>query len=74
MAHPPWVRKELRWALDEFDSDGLVKSIVPILLPEGGWDDFPDLHRFEHWQYPQRGAGDFDRLANGISLTTSGDG
>jgi len=67
-AESPWVHREVQWALNEYDAHGLVKAILPVLLPSGGWEKFPELHRFERWQYPPskaRAAG-FDRLASGI--------
>jgi hypothetical protein len=63
-----WVKNEIRWALAEYDAHGLVKAIVPVVLPSGGWEKFPELHRFQHWQYPHPDVSkeSFDRLANGI--------
>lgn len=67
-AESEWVGKEVQWALAEYHADGLVKAILPVVLPSGGWDKFPELHRFTYWQYPPPGAKkeDFDKLANGI--------
>ncbi len=66
-----WVRKEVRWAIDEYDNKGLVRGILPIVLPSGGWDKFPELHRFNRWLYPVSDAKKehFDKLADGIVLT-----
>lgn len=63
-----WVKKEVQWALREYDAHDLVKAITPVVLPSGGWEKFPELHRFQHWQYPLSEAKkeDFDTLANGI--------
>ena len=63
-----WVRREVKWALGEYEARGLVKAIVPIVLPSGGWENFPELHRFERWQYPPTNESkeNFDKLANGI--------
>ena len=63
-----WVRREVGWALAEYEANGLVKSILPIVLPSGGWKNFPELHRFERWQYPDtKGSKEgFAKLANGI--------
>jgi hypothetical protein len=68
-AESEWVRKEVRWALSEYDAHGLVKTILPVVLPSGGWEQFPELHRFEHWRYPTAEARkeEFDKLANGIA-------
>jgi hypothetical protein len=42
----------------------LVERIVPLVLPSGGWDDFPELHPFQRVDYPRRPeAAFFDRLA-----------
>lgn len=70
-ATSPWVRREVHWALREYQARGLVKSIIPAILPQGGWKAFPELHRFERWDYPtsrQQEEG-FDRLAEGVVLT-----
>lgn len=66
-----WVRKEVNWAIKEFDAHGLVKSIIPVVLPQGGWDQFPELHHFQRWDYPEptRQLEEFDNLAKGIVLT-----
>ncbi len=65
-----WVRREVEWAVSEYDKRGLVKSIIPVVLPKGGWEQFPELHRFERWEYPpvKRQAEAFSRLAKGIVL------
>jgi hypothetical protein len=60
----PWVRREVEWATTELATGGLVERIVPLMLPTGGWDDFPALHPFQRVDYPQRpDAPFFDRLA-----------
>lgn len=66
-----WVRKEVDWAVEEFDAHGLVKSIIPVVLPQGGWNQFRQLHRFQRWDYPEskRQLEEFDNLAKGIVLT-----
>lgn len=66
-----WVRREVNWALGEFKANGLVKSIIPVVLPEGGWEEFPELHHFERWDYPAIGRREekFDQLAEGVALT-----
>jgi hypothetical protein len=63
-----WVKNEVRWALAEYEAHGLVKAIVPVVLPSGGWEKFPELHRFERWQYPPSDVKkeSFDKLAKGI--------
>jgi hypothetical protein len=68
-----FVRREVDWALAEYDSGGFVKEIIPIVLPGGGWDDLPTLHRFERWDYPARAARSkaFDRLTEGIATRHS---
>ena len=33
-----WVRREVNWALSEYEARGLVKSIIPAVLPQGGWE------------------------------------
>lgn len=59
-----WVRREVNWAKAELEAGGLVECIVPLLLPSGGWDDFPGLHPFQLEDYPRRpDAAFFDRLA-----------
>lgn len=69
-AKSTWVRREVNWALSEYEAGGLVKSIIPVVLPQGGWESLPELHCFERWDFPasnqQRQA--FDRLAEGIVL------
>ena len=58
------MRDEVEWALDERRSGGLVKHIVPILLPNDGWKAFPKLHHLHRVDYPpQPSATFFDRLA-----------
>jgi hypothetical protein len=68
-----FVRREVEWALNEHDSGGLVTTILPIVLPSGGWEAFPELHRFQWWDYPARAARRevFDRLATGIAEETA---
>lgn len=69
-AESPWVRHEVNWAVNEYDARGLVKSVIPVVLPQGGWDRFPELHRFQRWEYPaqERQQEEFDQLAKGIVL------
>jgi hypothetical protein len=63
------VRNEINWALNEYEKKGLVKSIIPAVSPSGGWEEFPELHRFERWDFPETSQEDkiFDRLANGVT-------
>ena len=49
-----WVRLEVDWATTELEAAGLVERIVPLMLPSGGWDDFPELHPFQREDYPRR--------------------
>lgn len=67
-AESRWVKREVQWALAEYEAHGLVKAILPVVLQSGGWEKFPELHRFQHWQYLPSEAKkeDFDKLANGI--------
>jgi hypothetical protein len=69
-AESTWVRREVNWALSEYEARGLVKSIIPVLLPQGGWENFRELHRFERWDFPasDRQRQGFDRLAEGVVL------
>ena len=64
-----WIKKEVQWALGQYEAHGLVKAIIPVVLPSGGWDEFPQLHRFHHWQYPRSGSKkeDYDKLADDIA-------
>lgn len=68
-----FVRREVKWALNEQASGGLVTTIVPIVLDSAGWEDFPELHPFTRWDYPARAARRefFDRLAPGIAEETA---
>lgn len=68
-AKSAWVRREVAWALQEYEAHGLVKYIVPVVLPSGGWEEFPSLHRFEKWEYPRPDAKEqsFDKLAKAIA-------
>jgi hypothetical protein len=62
------VHREVGWATDELAAGGLVERIIPLVLPSGGWDDFPELHRFHRVDHPQRpGPAFFDRLADEIA-------
>jgi hypothetical protein len=65
------IRKEVNFALSEYNANGLVKSIVPVVLSEESWNEFPELHRFERWDYPvdDNSKQIFNRLAEGIILT-----
>ncbi len=45
-------RREANWAMREHKAHGPVKWIIPAVLPEGGWEQFPELHEFELWEYP----------------------
>ncbi len=67
-AKSTWVRREVNWALSEYEAKGLVKSIIPAVLPQGGWEHFPELHCFERWDFPasNRQKQGFDPLAEGI--------
>jgi hypothetical protein len=63
-----WVRREVGWAVGELKAGGLVERIIPVVLPSGGWDAFPELHSFHRVDYPHRaGAGFFDRLARQVA-------
>jgi hypothetical protein len=68
-----YVRREVDWALAEYDSGGLVMKILPIVLPEGGWEALPKLHAFQRWDYPARASRPkaFDLLAEGIAARHS---
>ena len=70
-AESEWVRTEVKWAIREYDNSGLVKTILPVVLPSGGWEKFPELHRFQRWVYPVLNAQKepFDKLAGGVVLT-----
>jgi len=58
----------IRWATTELAQHGLVKRIIPVMLPSGGWDDMPKLHGFQRLDYPRRpDAAFFDRLAADIT-------
>jgi hypothetical protein len=67
-----YVHREVEWALAEQAVGGLVTTIVPLVLPGGGLEAFPELHSFQWWDYPKRAtrAEDFDQLADGIATTT----
>ena len=59
-----WVRQEVDWALNEQGSGGLIAHIVPILLPAGGWEAYPELHHLHRVDHPaQPDPAFFDRLA-----------
>jgi hypothetical protein len=75
-AEGSFVRREVEWALAEYTSGGLVTTILPIVVPGGGWDAFPKLHPFHRWDYPMRTLRPefFDRLADGIAATRHGKG
>mgnify|MGYP002080501510 FL=1 len=47
-ARSEWVRSEVAWALADHRERGFVKRIVPLLLPSGRLDDFPDLRGTLH--------------------------
>lgn len=66
-----WVRREIAWALNEYEERGLVRLIIPVVLPGDGWQRFPELHRFERWEYPSRPRHSeaFDLLAEGTKVT-----
>jgi hypothetical protein len=71
-AKASWVRREVAWALAEHAAGGLVTTIVPIVLPGGDREAFPELHDFQAWDYPDRATrtAAFDRLAEGIAART----
>lgn len=59
-----WVRQEVAWALNEQQAGGPVVRIVPILLPAGGWEAYPELHHLHRVDHPaQPDPAFFDRLA-----------
>ncbi len=67
-ADSEWVGREVDWAVTELEAGGLVERIIPVVLPSGGWDDFPKLFRFQRVDYPRRPeATFFDDLAREIS-------
>jgi hypothetical protein len=68
-AKSKYVRDEVNWALNEYKKQGLVKSIIPAVSTNGGWEEFPELYRFERWDFPETSQMDkiFDRLANGVT-------
>lgn len=68
-----YVHDEVNWALNEYERKGLVKSIIPAVSPGGGWEEFPELHRFERWDFPETNQEDkiFDRLAQGVLKKSS---
>jgi hypothetical protein len=69
-----WVRREVNWATTEFAAGGLVERIIPLLLPSGGWDGFPELQAFQRVDYPrQPDAAFFDRLAAEIASVPAGE-
>jgi len=70
-ADTSYVRREVEWASAEYASGGLVTTLLPIVLPGGGWEAFPELHRFQSWDYPMRTSRPeaFDLLAEGIAAT-----
>jgi len=70
-ADSSYVRREVEWALAEHESGGLVTTILPIVLPGGGWEALHELHSFQHWDYPARASRPkaFDLLAEGITAT-----
>ncbi len=67
-----WVKREVSWAINEWNAEGgLVKRIIPVVLPTGGWDDFTEVHPFQWMQYPRRPDGAFfDSLAAEIVRAT----
>lgn len=67
-AGSPWVRREVNWALEEYNKHGLVKAIIPVVLSSDGWDQFPELHHLQRWDYPplETKQDVFDKLAKGI--------
>jgi len=68
------VKKEVQWAIQEYDAHGLIKAIIPVVLSAGGWNMFPELHRFHYWQYPHSDINkeDFDKLTNAIVSGSEG--
>jgi len=72
-AKSKYVRDEVNWALNEYEKQGLVKSIIPAVTPKGGWEEFPELHRFERWDFPETSQKEegFNRLAEGIFKKSS---
>jgi len=68
-AESEWVRREVGWAIGEYEAGGLVKAVVPIVLRQGGWERFEELHHIQRWDYPEstHRTEMFDRLAQGIA-------
>jgi hypothetical protein len=68
-AESKWVHQEVDWAVSEFKTRGLVSRIIPLVLPSGGWESFPQLHSFQHINMPTSASKDFfDKLASDIAL------
>lgn len=71
-AERDWVKREVEWAVREYDAHGHVHAIIPVVLPDGDPLSFPELTRFERWDYPTSPESEkaaFDRLARGIVRT-----
>ncbi len=53
-AESKWVRREVSWALEEYNKNGCVQRIFPLLLPDNAWRKFKELHNFQYMKYPLR--------------------
>jgi hypothetical protein len=66
-----WVKREASWALSEYEKEGgLVKRIIPVVLPQGGWESFSDLHHIHHYTLPDKpDSKAFDELVRAITAS-----
>ncbi|MBE0702449.1 MAG: toll/interleukin-1 receptor domain-containing protein [Afipia sp.] len=50
-AQSEWVRDEVRAALSLYGEAGRIQRIVPLVLSSAAWDAFPELHRFQRYDW-----------------------
>ncbi|MCC6613455.1 MAG: toll/interleukin-1 receptor domain-containing protein [Anaerolineae bacterium] len=52
-AQSEWVRDEVRAALSLYERAGRIQRIVPLVQSSAAWDAFPELHRFQRYEWAE---------------------
>jgi len=52
-AESEWVRDEVRAALSLYGKAGRIQRIVPLAFSSAAWDAFPEVHRFQRYNWAE---------------------
>ncbi|MCL4251715.1 MAG: TIR domain-containing protein [Anaerolineae bacterium] len=50
-AQSKWVRREMEAALSRYGKTNGIQRVVPVVLAQSAWADFPELHRFQRYTW-----------------------